>query len=109
MDNVSELCGRLVSGLAEIFGSALVQVVLYGSTARGTQTDESDVDVAVLVRSCTEKMHERMIDLAVDLELEYGRVLSVLPIDYAHFSEWEAVLPFYRNVREEGILLWKAA
>lgn len=83
--------------------------ILYGSVAKGTHTDESDVDIAVIVRSYTEEMHDKMIDLTVDLELEYNKVFSVLLIDYDNFKEWENVLPFYQNVKNDGIMLWSAA
>ena len=72
-------------------------------------TVESDVDIAVIVRKYTEDMHDKMIDLTVDLELEYNKVLSVLLIDYDNFREWEDVLPFYKNMKKDGIMLWSAA
>ena len=50
-----------------------------------------------------------MIDLTVDLELEYNKVLSVLLIDYDNFREWEDVLPLYKNMKKDGIMLWSAA
>ena len=70
-------------------------IILYGSVARGTQTEESDVDIAVIVKRYMKDMHDKMIDLTVELELEYNKVLSVLIIDYDNFREWEDVLPFY--------------
>ena len=76
---------------------------------KNTQTEESDIDIAVLVGSYTKEMHEQMTDLVVDLELEYDKVLSVLLIDYNKFTEWENVMPFYKNVKKEGIVLWPAA
>ena len=39
--------------------------------ARGTQADESDMDIALIVKPYTKNMHEQMTDLVVDLELEY--------------------------------------
>jgi hypothetical protein len=33
----------------------------------------------------------------------------VLLIDYDNFKEWENTLPFYKNVKKEGVVLWKAA
>lgn len=54
-------------------------------------------------------MHKRMTDYIVDLELEYNKVLSVLLIDYKNFIEWGNVMPFYKNVKKEGIVLWPAA
>jgi hypothetical protein len=50
-----------------------------------------------------------MTDLAVDLELEYNVVLSVLLIDHDNYMEWRDALPFYRNVHSEGVMLWPVA
>jgi len=50
-----------------------------GSTACGTRAEDSDVDVAILLHAgATKTMRDQMLDLVVDLELECGRVLSVL-------------------------------
>lgn len=101
---------ELVPGLREIYGTLLDSVILYGSTARGTQTDESDVDVAVLLHAGrTKEMRDQMLDLVVDLELACGKVLSVLCIDYEKFSEWRDTLPFYKNIQKDGVVLWQAA
>lgn len=54
-------------------------------------------------------MHEQMIDFIVDLELEYDKVLSVILIDDDKFQEWKNIMPFYKNMRKEGIVLWQAA
>ncbi len=84
-------------------------IILYGSVARGTQTEESDVDIAVIVKRYMKDMHDKMIDLTVELELEYNKVLSVLIIDYDNFREWEDVIPFYKNMKKDGTMLWSAA
>ena len=109
MDNLREIFEKMVPGLQDIFGSVLDRIILYGSVARGTNTDESDVDIALIVREYTKDMHDKMIDLTVDLELEYNKVLSVLLIDYDNFREWEDILPFYKNVKKDGVMLWSAA
>ena len=102
--------GQMIPGLQEIYGDLISSVILYGSTARGTRADDSDVDVALLLHAgSTKEMHGRMLDLVVDLELACGKVLSVICIDYEKFSEWKDTLPFYKNIREEGIVLWQAA
>ena len=101
---------ELIPGLFGIYGNLIDSVILYGSVARGTQTDESDVDVAVIMRpGATAEMHDRMLDMVVDLELACDRVLSVIRIDRDRFREWETALPFYQNIRKEGVVLWPAA
>lgn len=108
--NIDTMLNQLIPGLIGIYGDLVDRVILYGSVARGSQTDESDVDVAVLLKSgATKEMYEQLLDLVVDLELESGRALSVVRIDYDKFQEWKDVMPFYKNIQNEGILLWQAA
>jgi predicted nucleotidyltransferase len=101
---------KLIQGLTAIFGARTDQILLYGSVARGEQTEESDIDIAVLLHGgYTQAMHDQMTDFAVELELEYDVVLSILLIDHDNYLEWRDTLPFYRNVRSEGVVLWPAA
>ncbi len=109
MENYAEVFEKLIPGLLNIFHDSISSIILYGSVARGTQTSESDVDIAVIVNGYTKTMHDTMTDFVVDLELKYNKVLSVLLIDYDKFKEWENVMPFYKNVKKEGIQLWPAA
>ncbi len=105
-----EMLSELVNGLLDIFGENLMEVILYGSVARGEEGPESDIDVAVLINnSRSSKQREKFIDLATDLDLKYGKVLSIVDIEQEKLEKWGQVLPFYRNVREEGIVLWKTA
>ena len=107
---VIEALERLVQSMNEIYGNSLKEVILYGSNARGTDTDESDVDIALLIYpgTCKEQF-DRMIECVSELELLCDKVLSVIPIDYSKFAEWENILPYYMNIRKEGIVLWQAA
>jgi predicted nucleotidyltransferase len=109
MQDIKEILDNLIPELKKIFDGVLESIILYGSVAKQTQTDESDVDIALIVKDYTDEMYNSMIDVTVDLELEYGKVLSVLLIDYDNFKKWENVLPFYKNVKKEGVVLWKAA
>ena len=106
MHTLHEMCDKL----SVIYGDTLDRIVLYGSYARGEETSESDVDIAVLLReSSTEEMHSEMIETVVDYELDLAVTLSVVPIDYNQYLQWNKTLPFYKNIEKEGIILWKAA
>ena len=50
---------------------------------------------------------DKLSDLVVDLNLKYDKVFSVIDIDYADLKKWENITPFYENVNNEGIVLWK--
>ena len=42
---------ELVNGILRALPSQVIRIVLYGSAARGTNTPESDVDIAVFVHA----------------------------------------------------------
>ncbi|GCA67346.1 hypothetical protein KGMB01110_17820 [Mediterraneibacter butyricigenes] len=85
MENYAEMFEKLIPGLLNIFHDSINSIILYGSVARGTQTSDSDIDIAVIISGYTKNMHDVMTDFIVDLELEYNKVLSVLLIDYEKF------------------------
>lgn len=101
---------ELVEGLKDIFKDRLISIILYGSVARGTNTDESDVDVAIILKDAkSQSVQDILVDFTLDLDLKYDKVFSVIDIDYEEFLKWEDVLPFYKNVKKDGVILWKAA
>lgn len=105
-----EILNELVAGILEIMRPSPVRIILYGSAARGTDTEESDVDVAVLINGGLDKdMESRLSDFIVDMNLKYDKVFSVIDIDYDTFCKWAGVTPFYQNLVKEGIVLWEAA
>ena len=106
MNTISDM----VLQLRSIYGEQLAEIVLYGSYARGTQTEESDVDIAIILLDKPSKAStDAMIDCVSAHELECGKVLSVIDINADKFNSWKDTMPFYRNIRKEGIILWKAA
>lgn len=101
---------ELVNGILNVMGERVISIILYGSTARGTNTEESDVDIAVLMQGTLDAdTEEKLSDFVVDMNLEYDKVFSVIDIDFDMFKKWEKVTPFYQNVSREGVVLWKAA
>ena len=110
MDYISTISEDLKNGICPLLGKQLVSIILYGSVARGTQTDQSDVDVALILRTdLSAEDEDRLSDFVVDLNLKYDRIFSVIDINEATFEKWGRFSPFYRNVKEEGIVLWTAA
>ena len=105
-----KILDELVDGILAIMKPSVVSIILYGSVARGTNTEESDVDVAILVKNEMDaEMEDKLYDFVVDMNLKYDKVFSVIDINYDTFRMWEGVTPFYQNVTKEGIVLWKAA
>lgn len=106
-DDIKE---ELVQGLTEIFQRNMSAVILYGSIARGDATDESDIDIAIVIKKeMDNQTKRRFISWTADMDIRYGRVFSIIDIQEENMKKWESTLPFYQNIRKEGIVLWRAA
>ncbi len=105
-----EMAEELVNGLCGIFGDNIRQIILYGSVARNEATAESDIDIAIILNgSLSGDIRDAFLEFSANLDLKYERVFSIIDIDRSNMEKWGDVLPFYRNIREEGVVLWKAA
>lgn len=105
-----EVYMELVESVLNIMGDRVVRIMLYGSAARGTALEDSDVDIALLVNeSMDSEMEDKLSDIIVDMNLKYDKVFSVIDIEFEKFCKWGNVMPFYQNINKEGIVLWKAA
>lgn len=106
---LKKLC-KMCEAIEEIYADKIAEVVLYGSYARGQETEGSDIDMALLLKSKqTEEQYDKMTDIVVDYELDLGVTLSIIQIEQQDYYEWKTTLPFYKNVEKEGIVLWKSA
>ena len=54
---------ELIDGILAAIRTHVVRIILYGSFARGDNTDESDVDIAIILRdTLTEALSENLSD-----------------------------------------------
>ena len=106
-DDIKE---ELVEGLTGIFQKNISMIILYGSVARGEAADSSDIDIAIIVKEpINQNTKKQFVSWAANMDLRYEPVFSIVDIQESNMKKWEHVLPFYQNVRKEGIVLWKAA
>ena len=92
----------------KILGKNLKQVILYGSYARGDDTEESDIDIMVLTTLTDkeiEQIETEIYDLAFDFLMDYGVDINVVIKNEKQFNYWLGALPFYNNVQKEGVVL----
>ena len=76
----------------------------------GEATTGSDIDIAIIVKEQMDNnTKKRLVRWAANMDIRYERVFSIVDIQESNMKKWERVLPFYQNVRREGIVLWMAA
>lgn len=110
-DNWMNILLQLTDELKGVYQNALKAVLLYGSVARGTAGEDSDIDIMVVVDLPQDRLkayEDRLCDISTDFALEYFKVFSIIDVSYSEYEEWKEILPFYKNVEKEGITLYAA-
>lgn len=110
-EELREVTLRLAEELKDLYKDKLKAVILYGSVARGTAQEDSDVDILVLVDVTPEELRnyaDALSDISTEFALEFLKVFSILDVSFQEFSEWKDVSPFYRNVSRDGVMLYAA-
>lgn len=91
--------------LKELYKDDLVDIILYGSYARGDYNENSDIDLLVVLKSIETagKETDKIVDVIYDISLEYNTLISVVPVSYDDYKSINS--PLLLNVRQEGVLV----
>lgn len=100
---------KVKTAAQQLYGDKLNQIILYGSYARGDNTDESDIDIMIILNCDAEEIKNlRSItaEMASDISLDQEVFLSILLRDKKNFENNLTILPFYQNIAREGIAVY---
>lgn len=103
---LNEVLSSVHRELEHVMGSVLVEMILYGSFARGDFDCESDIDIAVIVNKDRREIktyQRRLLSFISEISLEYDILVSINYIPLSDFEEYKNVLPYYRNIDQEGV------
>lgn len=97
---------RFAAQAKEVLRDNLVSIVLFGSRARGEARPDSDVDLLLVVKDIKKALQalDALDEVVLDLLLEYGLLLAVIPVETAGFARQERLL--YRIASREGVRIY---
>ncbi len=107
-ETVSNVISKFSLQMKTLFGETLSKIIVYGSYARGDYKENSDIDIMVLVKLSEaeiKKIENDVYDIAFEFEMDTGIDISPIIKSEAQYEYWVDVLPFYRNVKKEGIVV----
>lgn len=89
--------------IKKLYGKRLKSIILYGSWARGNATEESDIDVLVVLEGKIIPGEEidRMLDIITETNLKHGVLISVYPVSKKDYLTINS--PLLLNVRRDGV------
>ena len=96
-----------VSAVAKQFRRAverkynIIEMKLFGSSARGDYSKTSDIDLMVRLSKVNRDIEEDLFNIAYDLELEYDCVIDVIVLGQNITDN----LMIYKNIQKDGIAI----
>lgn len=103
---IKQVANEYKAQLLKLYGNELVELILFGSYARGDNHEESDVDFALVLRSSNIHPSEEICKtnfISLELELKYGLMLSTIPVSLE--KKQRAMQGVYQDIRKEGIII----
>ena len=107
-DEALDLAALLKRDIAGIFPSETIETILYGSYARNDADEGSDIDVLFLVdspRNVIAAKNWQIGEAAGEILIEHGIVISPIVENRDFFNEYQDPMPFFGNIKTEGIRL----
>lgn len=95
--------------VSDLLKDDLVEVILYGSCARGNYTADSDIDIALITkcnRVDAKKYSDALAGIATTLAMKYFAIVNFVCLPYDEFLEKKAWYAYFRNIDREGEVLY---
>jgi predicted nucleotidyltransferase len=104
-----KLSEKIVSELKDIFQSDLHSVILFGSYAKGTAQEYSDIDILIILNRKFANWMERR-DLEIELRKRLYRTVGQVSPKVGSIEELKAALEAYNplilNILDSGVILY---
>ena len=87
-------------------GEKVSQIILFGSCARGENTKDSDVDIALILKGKYNHLiyENSLSEISADMMDKYHELVNFVCLSSKDYNEKKVWYPFYMNIEKEGIL-----
>ena len=108
-EQINVITKEIVDEVIHLLQKNVYKIVLYGSYARGDFTEESDIDILILLNCSKEQVmmcRKQVSRLSSRIGLKNDIEISLLLRDKETFERGKDILPFYKNIKQEGIEIY---
>ena len=72
-----------------IFGNDIQTIILYGSVARNEATEESDIDIAIIMKKDMEEIEkEQFLRWSAEMDIQYNKCFQSLIFEEEQLEKW---------------------
>lgn len=106
--SINKILEEFTNKVKLLLGDRVKRIILYGSYARGDYKKNSDIDVMILTDLNFQEIEEyrdKISDIAYDIELEKGIIISPVIKNIDNYNARINIVPFYMNVQKEGVII----
>ncbi|MEM8523696.1 MAG: nucleotidyltransferase domain-containing protein [Bacteroidota bacterium] len=96
------------SKMQALYKDDLQRIILFGSHARGEATEESDIDLLILLSKQEVNAYDEIPKITEEvfgLNIQYNQVLFYLPMSIKRWQTEESFL--LDNIRKDGVAIWE--
>lgn len=100
---VAQLKNKLVKEL----GDGIESIVLYGSVAKKTAHEESDIDILIVTREDDKSLYDKISEIRTQIDLENNTLTALVHMTSEELERYSKLgSPFIKSVAEEGVILY---
>jgi predicted nucleotidyltransferase len=102
----AKVTAQLKNRLIEELGDRIESIVLYGSVAKNTAHEESDIDILIVTREDDKNLYDKISKIRTQIDLENNTLTALLHVtneEIEHYTKLGS--PFIKSVAEEGVIL----
>ena len=109
MNSIDEAIRMIRSGFLEKMKSHIIKIILFGSCARDEYTDDSDIDIAILIdctRAEAKKYDSDLMDVVTDIAMKTSAIVEYVCIPNDEFEKNKTWYGFFKNIERDGKLIY---
>ena len=99
--SLNKILDELKQRIAEKYH--IIEIMLFGSAARGEDTRDSDIDIFVRLPQVNKTIEEEIFNIAYEIELKYDLLIDIIILDDTLLKKYNEQIPIYQNIIKEGI------
>lgn len=100
---------EITDSACTLMGTDLIEIILYGSCARGDYGEDSDIDIALLTkcgRMEVKKYDDGLDTIATEMAMKYFAIVNFICLPYEEFAEKKRWYTYFQNIDREGEVLY---
>ena len=95
-----------VSAIRKNLKDQLVEAKIFGSKVRGDYSQDSDIDILIILKERSKYLIDTLYEKLLDIELEYDSKISLTIFSQAQYQHnINAHTPFIESLANEGVIL----